>query len=64
MLIVLQGKLAVITEKDGEVVLEEGDTAYIPQNETHIVTNLLDKPSIGIDIFIPGRSFDFWLKRI
>jgi quercetin dioxygenase-like cupin family protein len=47
----------------GEQVLGEGDAAYIPGNEPHVVTNLLDVPSIGLDIFIPGRSFDFWLKR-
>lgn len=63
VLIVLKGKLSVITEKDGEEVLEEGDAVYIPRNETHIVKNVLDEPSIGIDIFVPGRSFDFWRKR-
>jgi quercetin dioxygenase-like cupin family protein len=63
ILIVLKGKLSIITEADGEQVLEEGDTAYIPGDESHIVTNPLDEPSVGIDIFVPGRSFDFWLKR-
>jgi len=28
------------------------------------VTNPLDQPSSGIDIFVPGRSFDFWLKYL
>ena len=41
----------------------EGDAVFIPENETHIVKNMLDEPTIGIDIFVPGRSFDFWLKR-
>jgi hypothetical protein len=27
------------------------------------VTNPLDEVSVGIDIFVPGRSFDFWRKR-
>ena len=63
ILIVLKGKLSVINEKDGEEVLNEGDAVYIPENETHIVKNVLDEPSIGIDIFVPGRSFDFWLKK-
>jgi quercetin dioxygenase-like cupin family protein len=44
-------------------VLEEGDAAYIPGNEPHVVKNPLDKPSMGLDIFVPGRAFDFWLKR-
>jgi quercetin dioxygenase-like cupin family protein len=63
VLIVLEGKLAVITDKEGEQILDKGDTAYIPGDEPHIVKNVLDHPSVGIDIFIPGRSFDFWLKR-
>lgn len=63
ILIVLQGKLSIMTDKDGVQVLEEGDAAYIPGDEAHIVKNVLDQPSVGIDIFVPGRPFDFWLKR-
>jgi quercetin dioxygenase-like cupin family protein len=67
VLVVLKGKLTIITErngkKSGEETLGEGDAAYIEGNEPHVVTNPLDKPSIGLDIFVPGRSFDFWLKR-
>jgi Protein of unknown function (DUF1638) len=47
----------------GERELSENDAAYIPGNEPHIVTKPLKKHSIGIDIFVPRRSFDFWLKR-
>ena len=63
VLVVLKGKLAIITDEKEEQILEEGDAAYIPGDEPHIVKNLLDEPSVGIDIFVPGRSFDFWLKR-
>lgn len=63
VLIVLQGKLAIVTAEDEEQTLEAGDAAYIPGDEPHIVKNLLDEPTVGIDIFVPGRSFDFWLKR-
>lgn len=63
VLVVLTGKISIYTETDGEVVLEEGDTAYIPGDEEHTVTNALDEPSGGLDIFIPGRSFDFWRNR-
>ncbi len=63
VLVVLKGKLAIVTDGNEEQVLGEGDTAYIPGDEMHVVTNPLDVPSIGLDIFIPGRSFDFWLKR-
>jgi quercetin dioxygenase-like cupin family protein len=63
VLIVLEGKLVIITENNGEQELGPGDTAYIPGDEMHIVKNPLDVPSKGIDIFVPGRSFDFWTRR-
>lgn len=63
ILMVLKGKLSIIDEKNKEEILNEGDTVYIPKNEVHIVRNILDVPSIGIDIFIPGRDFNFWLQQ-
>ncbi len=63
VLVVLKGKIVIQTDNGDEQELCEGDTAYIPGGETHVVTNPLDEPSIGLDIFVPGRSFDFWLKR-
>jgi quercetin dioxygenase-like cupin family protein len=62
VLVVLEGRLTIITDKASED-LSEGDAAYIPGGEEHIVKNPLDRPSVGIDIFVPGRSFDFWLRR-
>jgi quercetin dioxygenase-like cupin family protein len=62
VLLVLEGKLTVTTDDD-EQLLEVGDAVYIPGNEAHVVTNPLQRPSVGIDIFIPGRPFDFWLKK-
>jgi len=63
VLVVLKGRIAVVTDADGEQVVEEGDAVYIPGGEPHVVKNLLAGPSVGLDIFVPGRSFDFWLKR-
>jgi quercetin dioxygenase-like cupin family protein len=63
VLIVFKGTMSVINEKGESYTLNKGDAIYIPENESHVVKNDLDQPSIGIDIFIPGRSFDFWLKR-
>ena len=62
VLIVLQGKLVIYTDGDEGHELGEGDAAYIPGNEPHVVRNPLKQASIGLDIFVPGRSFDFWLK--
>jgi quercetin dioxygenase-like cupin family protein len=63
VLVVLEGRIAILTDADGEHELGPGDAAYIPGNEVHIVKNPGDQACIGIDIFVPGRSFDFWLKR-
>lgn len=62
VLVVLSGKISVITDTE-EQILTEGDAVYIPGNESHVVKNPLSTPSVGLDIFVPGRSFDFWLKR-
>ncbi len=62
VLVVLSGRLNVTTD-DGNQELTEGDCAYIPGGEPHVVTNPSRHISTGLDIFVPGRSFDFWLKR-
>jgi quercetin dioxygenase-like cupin family protein len=62
VLIVLKGKMVLTTDHE-EIELKEGDAVYIPGNEPHGLKNALNETSIGIDIFVPGRSFDFWLKR-
>ena len=62
ILIVLKGKMVISTDHE-EQELSENDAVYIPGGEPHMVTNPLEEPSVGIDIFVPGRSFDFWLKR-
>ena len=64
VLIVLKGRLSIVTDADGEQLVDEGDAAYIPGNESHMVKNPLDVPTVGIDIFVPGRPFDFWLKHL
>ena len=62
VLYVLKGSIIVQTES-AEQSLETGDCAYIPADEVHTVINPLNDVSIGLDIFIPGRSFDFWLNK-
>jgi len=63
VLVVLKGKIVVIGEAE-TCELGEGDTIYIPGDEEHVVKNPLDSVSIGLDIFVPGRSFDFWLDKL
>ena len=63
VLVVMEGQLVAITDEDGQQILDRGDTVYIPGNQPHVVKNMLDEVSVGLDIFVPGRSFDFWLNR-
>ena len=62
VLIVGKGKMKICTE-DEEVVLGEMDSVFLDEKEPHRVENIGEEKAIGIDIFIPGRPFDFWLKR-
>lgn len=62
VLVVLKGRLSVMTDCD-EVDLGEGDAVYIAGDEYHIVKNPLETRCTGIDIFVPGRDFNFWRKR-
>lgn len=63
VLFVIQGEIIIKTENDEQRLLR-GDCVHIPKNEVHTVINPLNDVSIGLDIFIPGRSFDFWLNRL
>ncbi len=62
--VITKGKMIVRTADGEEALLSEGDSAYFPGGERHLIENALDTPSIGIDIFTPARSFDFWTKRL
>ena len=61
--VVIKGMMRVRNEAGEEFVLKPGDAAYFTPNEPHAIENALDEESIGVDIFVPGRSFDFWLNR-
>jgi len=60
--IAIKGKMKVYTENE-EVVLKEFDSVFFNENEPHRLENIGEEKAIGIDIFVPGRPFDFWLKR-
>jgi len=64
ILVVLKGSLVIKTDVDGEQTLNEGDCAFLPSDESHSVINPTTELAAGLDIFVPGRSFDFWLDRI
>ncbi|MDB9233311.1 cupin domain-containing protein [Halorubrum ezzemoulense] len=58
----LEGELTVATE-DGEVTLQKNDSVLVAPNEPHRVENTGDELAVGLDVFAPGRSFDFWTDR-
>ena len=62
VLFVLRGEIWIKTDEDGEQRVEEGDAAYIPGGQAHVVENRLSETTVGLDIFVPGRDFKYWLK--
>ncbi|MFB6308679.1 MAG: cupin domain-containing protein [Haloarculaceae archaeon] len=58
----LEGELTVVTEEES-VTLERFDSVHLEGNEPHRVENTGEERAVGIDVFAPGRSFDFWLDR-
>lgn len=59
----LKGELTLYTEDD-EVVLEENDSVLLSSWESHRVANESDERAAGLDVFAPGRGFDFWTDRL
>ena len=45
------------------VTLHRHDSVLLEANERHRVENTGDERAVGLDVFAPGRSFDFWTER-
>ena len=58
----LSGELTVTTADDA-VTLGPNDSVWLESNETHRVENTGEERAVGLDVFAPGRSFDFWTDR-
>ncbi|WP_436348751.1 cupin domain-containing protein [Natronorubrum sp. FCH18a] len=61
--IVLQGELTLHSEDGESVTLEQYDSAWLGPWEEHAVENEGDELAVGLDVFAPGRSFDYWTDR-
>jgi quercetin dioxygenase-like cupin family protein len=68
----LSGELTVTTENENEdegededdaVTLGPNDSVLLESNEPHRVENTGTERAVGLDVFAPGRSFDFWTDR-
>lgn len=60
--IVLQGELTVHTE-DRSVTLGRYDSVKLDAWESHRVENSDEERVVAIDVFAPGREFDFWTDQ-
>jgi len=58
----LSGELTVHTETES-APLGQYDSVWLAGGEPHRVENTGAETAVGIDAFVPGRSFDFWLDR-
>ncbi|MFB6112771.1 MAG: cupin domain-containing protein [Halodesulfurarchaeum sp.] len=58
----LEGELTVFTEEES-VTLTEYDSVLLESEEEHRVENEGSVGAVGLDVFAPGRSFDFWTDR-
>ena len=58
----LEGQLTVHTEDDS-VTLSAYDSVWLDARESHRVENEGDERAVGLDVFAPGRSLDFWTDR-
>lgn len=63
VLVVLEGLLQIELDDGSSPILNVDDTVYIESNEWHVVRNPGDTNAVGLDIFVPGRSFDFWKNK-
>ena len=59
----LEGELTVVTDEAESVTLGPNDSVHLEANEPHRVENTGDERAVGLDVFAPGRSFDFWTDR-
>lgn len=60
----LSGQIIVHSDHFDDQVVNPGDVLTIPSDEPHWVANPLAEPAMGLDIFVPGRPFDFWLGQL
>lgn len=58
----LTGELTVATEEN-EITLKPNDSVLLESGEVHQITNTGDQLAVGLDVFAPGRSFDFWMDQ-
>jgi quercetin dioxygenase-like cupin family protein len=61
--VVTEGELTIHFEDSESVTIRDYDSVYLEPDELHSVENTGSTPARGVDVFAPGRSFDFWTDR-
>ena len=61
--LIIRGKMTVVDGNGDTAELNPGDSVWFAPNEFHRVENTGTELAVGIDIFSPGRNFNFWTKR-
>lgn len=57
----LAGELTVETESES-AALGRFDSVYLEPDEPHLVENTGSERAIGLDVFAPGRGFEYWTE--
>ena len=60
--VVFEGELTVHTGDDS-ATLGPYDSVRLESGEPHRVVNAGEEPAVGVDVFVPGRSIEFWADR-
>jgi quercetin dioxygenase-like cupin family protein len=61
--IVIKGRLKAVNGNGDEAILTEGDSVWFGPDEPHRLENPDTEQAVAVDIFVPARDFNFWLKR-
>lgn len=60
--VILDGEFILYTEEES-VQLGRFDSAWVDANERHYSENPGETPTIGLNIFSPGREFPYWQEN-
>ena len=61
--IVIRGRMRAVCASGESRELGPGDSVWFAPNELHRIENATDETAVGVDIFVPARSFSFWKER-
>ena len=56
-------RVACASHREQSATLGEYNSVWLVPWESHRVENTAEETAVGLDVFVPGRSFDFWTDR-